>query len=136
MQVGRPTRAILLLAGIAAAGCAETPMPGAAPAAKAAPAPIRTDRASYAFRHGFFGPETTIVATLHAPKDKTLYLVNCNGAISAGLQRLVSGAWIDAWAAVTNSCLSQPVVVRPGETHTDTIAPAPAPRFLRSSTNS
>jgi hypothetical protein len=82
-------------------------------------APIRTDQSHYAFRHAFFGPETTIVATLHARQN--LYVVNCNGAIMAGMQRLVGGKWVQAWGAVTNACLSEPIVIAAGKTHTDPI---------------
>src|SRR5688572_11062981 len=94
------------------------------PAPKATHAAIRTDQSRYAFRYGSFGPEVIFVTTFQ-PKDQTAYVINCNGAISTGLQRLVDGAWVDAWGAATNGCLSQPIVIAPGEQHTDTITIVP-----------
>src|SRR5688572_28212516 len=60
-------------------------------------APVRTDRTRYVFEDGPHGLETTIVATLKAPSDQILYLVNCNGAITTGLQRLDGNEWVNAW---------------------------------------
>lgn len=71
--------------------------------------------------------------TLHfritAPRAQALYLENCNGAISWGLEHEQSGAWVPAWGAEINGCHSAPIeiaagtarefderfVVRPGE---------------------
>ncbi|HEX6177488.1 MAG TPA: hypothetical protein VF057_03960 [Thermoanaerobaculia bacterium] len=88
-------------------------------------AAIRTDRSRYAFRYGFYGPELSIVTTFKAPKDQTAYVMNCNGAMSTGLQRLVDGQWVNAWGAVTNGCLSEPIVVAPGAERTETIGIIP-----------
>ncbi len=104
------------------AGREETPpKPAAKKVAKAAAGPIRTDRERYVFRYGFFGPEITIVSTFRAPKERPLYVVNCNGAMSYGLQRLVDGKWINAWGAVTNACLSEPIVIAAGSERTEPI---------------
>jgi hypothetical protein len=81
-------------------------------------APVRTDRSSYALTNGPRGPEATIVATLRAPDDRAVYIVNCNGASSTTLQRKVGDNWVHAWAIAMNACLSPPIVVPPGGEHT------------------
>ncbi|MEA2489799.1 MAG: hypothetical protein QOH21_1591 [Acidobacteriota bacterium] len=86
------------------------------PAAPAAP--IRTDRSSYVFTNGPQGPEATIVATLRAPADRTLYILNCNGASGVTLQRKGGQAWVYSWVIGMNACLSPPIVVPPGGEHT------------------
>jgi hypothetical protein len=116
--------ATLLAFALAActAGREETPpKPAPKKAAKAVEAPVRIDRERYVFRYGFFGPEITIVSTFRAPKERPVYIVNCNGAMSYGLQRLVDGKWIESWGAVTNSCLSEPIVIAAGGERSETI---------------
>jgi hypothetical protein len=84
-------------------------------------APIRTDRSSYVLTNGPQGPEATIVATLPAPPDRTLYILNCNGASGLTLQRRSGEAWVYAWVIGMNACASPPIVVPPGGKHTDRI---------------
>ena len=88
-------------------------------------APIRTDQKQYVFQHGPSGLETTIVATLKAPADQILYLMNCNGAISTGLQRKVGEEWVDAWIPPINGCLSPPIEIPPGGEMTRTLIVRP-----------
>lgn len=115
--------AILLVA------CTEVPSPEApkktVPLPETPASPLRTDSSRYAFRHGFHGPELTIVSTLQAPKDRTLYVTNCNGAMSNGLQRRVDGQWVMAWGAATNACLSEPIVIPAGGQRTEPITLRP-----------
>src|SRR5688572_10254475 len=75
-------------------------------------APIRTDRDRYVLQPSGFGHEAMIVARFTAPKDSTVHIVNCNGAISWGIQRLDGDQWKDAWITTTNACLSPPIVVQ------------------------
>src|SRR6185503_5790752 len=95
--------AMVLLALVSASCRAENPASRAAP--------IHTDRARYVLRPGPYGPEATIVATFTAPQDTAVYILHCNGAISWGLQQRVNDRWMDAWGAMTNGCLSAPIVV-------------------------
>lgn len=81
-------------------------------------APVRTDRSAYKLSDGARGPEATIVATLRAPKDRSLYIVNCNGATGLTLQRRVDTEWVPAWLITMNACLSPPIVVPHGGEHT------------------
>ena len=119
--------AALLVTLLAVACRPPAEMPSAPPPSKTAAlnAPIQTDKDRYHFEYGFYGPEVIIASTFTAPKDQTVYLMNCNGAISSGLQRLVQGAWITAWGEVTNSCLSEPIVIAPGQrrSHSITLRP-------------
>ena len=83
--------------------------------------PIQTDATRYVSHEGPYGPEITIHATFTAPKDRTVYVLHCNGAISTAMQRLVGNKWVNAWSAETNSCLSPPIVLAPGAQHKDTM---------------
>ena len=60
--------------------------------------------------------ERTLRFRLRAPPGHPLYLENCNGAFSWGLEHQVEGVWKPAWIVATNACHSAPIVVRPGET--------------------
>lgn len=115
---------------VACTGRDELPAPGAAerigptaqiPKPDAPQAPIRTDRPWYVLTEGPRVPEATIIATLTAPADQTLYILNCNGASSATLQRRVNDEWVFAWVVAMNACLSPPIIVPPGEEHTASI---------------
>ncbi|HEX8255488.1 MAG TPA: hypothetical protein VF846_20275 [Thermoanaerobaculia bacterium] len=118
-MTARATIALLLTL----AGCAEPARhePKAQPAPAAPAAPIVTDRTRYLFTDGQFGREVTIISTLTAPPDRDIYLVNCNGAFTTGLQRQVAGKWENAWVASTNACFSQPIKVVAGARHTGTL---------------
>lgn len=89
------------------------------------PAPIRTDADRYLLHPRQVGQiathQATIVSRFTAPRDTTVYILHCNGAIAWGLQRLDEGVWRDAWVATTNGCLSAPKVVRAGEAHVETL---------------
>lgn len=80
-------------------------------------AAISTDRAHYRFVDGPHGDELSIRTTLTAPADHPLYVVNCNGQISTGLQAERDGLWTDVWTGMINQCLSEPIVISPGESY-------------------
>jgi hypothetical protein len=82
---------------------------------------IRTDAERYVMRPGPYGDEATIVAMFTAPPDTTVQIMNCNGAIAWGLQKRVDNQWEDAWAAVTNQCLSPPIILAPRGVFVDTL---------------
>ncbi|HET7711193.1 MAG TPA: hypothetical protein VFL80_04630 [Thermoanaerobaculia bacterium] len=84
-------------------------------------APIVTDKTRYRFEHDVCGPETTIISTFHAPRDRKVYVLHCNQAISTGLQRLVDGKWVNSWGAERDACLSAPIVLSPGEAESEPI---------------
>jgi hypothetical protein len=103
----------------AAPARAPAPPPASTPAVPAAP--IRTDRSSYVLTNGPQGPEATLVATLRAPADRTLYILNCNGASGLTLQRKKGEEWVYGWVVGMNACMSPPIVVPPGGEHTGRI---------------
>ena len=84
-------------------------------------AAIVTDASRYAFHAGQFGREARIIATFTAPPETAVYILHCNGAIGWGLQRLDGDRWTDAWAAMTNGCLSPPKEVPGGTAHVETL---------------
>jgi hypothetical protein len=85
---------------------------------------IESDRSRYQLRNGPFGPEATIVTTFTAPRDKGVFIMNCNGAHSVGLQRAVGETWVNAWIVEMNGCASPPIVVAAGGKHTATVTVA------------
>lgn len=132
MSLARPAAVIrialiLLLVLAACARDGETPVvQTASPVQTPAPAkppvvpdmPIRTDRSSYVVTNGKQGPEATVVATLRAPADQTLYILNCNGATGLTMQRKKGDEWVYAWVISMAACMSPPIVVQPGGEHT------------------
>jgi hypothetical protein len=116
---------VVLLLAMLFGGCTkpvESPAPVKATAPTEAPsrpaAPVRTDRSSYVFTNGPQGPEATIVTTLRAPADQSLYLLNCNGQTGVNLQRKVGDEWVYAWTVMMSACLSSPIVIPPNGEHT------------------
>lgn len=89
-----------------------------------ATAPVTTDRTHYQMSEGPYGPETTIATTFTAPADRPVYLVNCNGAFTIGLQQRVGSEWRDVWASEINACFSAPIVIPAGTRRTGTITVA------------
>jgi hypothetical protein len=83
--------------------------------------PVVTDRALYVMQEGPFGPETTIVSTYTAPANHDVYLLNCNGAFSVGLQRPKGDGWEHVWAPGMNACMSPPIVIGAGQSRQATI---------------
>jgi hypothetical protein len=116
---------VLILMLVACSRRTETPRVQTPPPVKAPipspPAPIRTDRSHFVLTNGPQGPETTIVATLRAPADRAVYIVNCNGATGVTLQRKVGEEWVWSWLIAMNACLSPPIVVPAGGEHTASI---------------
>lgn len=76
---------------------------------------------------GPYGPQLTMKTTLRAPADRPLYVVNCNGAMTHGLQRLEGGTWTNAWIAEINGCYSRPIVIPPGGHYSAIMTPVSRP---------
>jgi hypothetical protein len=46
-----------------------------------------------------------------------LYIVNCSGSTALALEKRVDGRWLSAWSAVSQLCLSPPIIVPVGGTY-------------------
>lgn len=90
-------------------GCDVSPDPATVPAPvpAAMPAPTFVSLAAQPTGHALSFRVT-------APKDRALYLDNCNGAISWGLEHARSGNWEPAWGAEINGCHSAPIEIAAG----------------------
>ena len=99
--------------------------PPAKPAPKPVEAPVLTEHARYVLQPGPYGPQTTIVTTFRPAH--TVYVMNCNGAMTHGLQRLEDGAWVNAWIAEINGCFSPPIVIPAGGQLVATMTPVSRP---------
>ena len=111
---------VLFLMACSGGETAERPIPVTQPEARPdirAEAGLTTDQIRYTPQPGEHGEEITIVSTLTAPDDQTLFIVNCNGAIATGLQVPAGDSWKDAWNGIINQCLSEPIILAPGESH-------------------
>ena len=84
-------------------------------------APLRTSQSAYVLtRDGvLLSAPVPVRFTNHSPD--TLYLVNCNGALTPVYEKQVGGEWKPYLETITNSCLSSPVVIAPRATLVDTL---------------
>jgi hypothetical protein len=103
--------AVSLILMIGPLGACE-PRSAPAPAGSGTPADPAT--ASYVAA-SMAADGVTLHVRVTAPEARPLYLENCNGAFPWGLERPDEGAWTTAWVAELNGCLSEPIVVPPGE---------------------
>lgn len=78
-------------------------------------APIRTDATEYALEPESGGLGTEIAYTFTNVTGADVYVVNCNGAFALHLERQVGDEWEVAWVPAIPQCLSQPIVIEPGE---------------------
>lgn len=91
-------------------------------------APLQTERAVYELQEddrGNLGVE--IPFSYHNRTGKTVYLVNCRGAVPPSLQRWQEGAWETVWSAVRLLCLSPPIEIAPDAVYEDTLRVFAAP---------
>ena len=52
---------------------------------------------------------------------RNVYVVNCNRIVPPVLEKRVNDRWVTAWGAAVPQCLSEPIVIRHGETYRDTL---------------
>jgi hypothetical protein len=79
---------------------------------------LRTNATSYVLEPDWVGLKTVIGIRFTNPSPQTMYIVNCRGGLGTTLEKRVNGAWVPYWAPVLMMCLSEPIIVKPGETLT------------------
>lgn len=79
---------------------------------------FQTDAPAYNFTTTSVGTEGRIVATLTNRSGRTMYFVNCIGATGLSVQRLDGDTWTRIWSPILPACLSAPITVPAGGTHT------------------
>ena len=113
----RRTRLIAALAVVSLAACADRE-PSAARLTDASLVQdetlFRTDSLAYTLRAGSIGYEGRIGVEFTNRTAATVYIVNCGGATSLSLEKLVDGAWRPVWSPVIPACLSAPITVPAG----------------------
>lgn len=106
-----------LIAATACGGSLVDPPRGNTIAAQHGVAQFRTDSAAYTFTTGSLGTEGRIRATLTNRSGRTMYFVSCRESTSLSIQRLDGSRWTEFWAPVRALCLSAPITVPDGGTH-------------------
>lgn len=77
-------------------------------------AAFQTNAPEYTLTATSIGYEGDVGFVFTNPNDSPAYIVNCNGATSVRLEKLVEGTWLAAWAPIIPLCLSPPIVVAGG----------------------
>jgi hypothetical protein len=89
---------------------------------------LRTDAPEYRLRRQDGILEAEIGFTFRNETDRPVYVVNCNRIAPPTLEKLDGGQWVRVWEAAVPLCLSPPIVIEPGTTHTDTLHFTAGPR--------
>lgn len=87
-------------------------------AAQDSAALFRTDSQAYALATTALGTEGRIRATFTNRSGRTMHFVNCGGATMLSMQELVGDRWTEFWSPAIDLCLSPPITVPNGGTHT------------------
>ncbi|HYW33477.1 MAG TPA: hypothetical protein VE869_18390 [Gemmatimonas sp.] len=113
--------ASLVMSAVTVAACNGSlvdPPRGNTIAAQDSAAQFKTNASSYAFTTTSIATEGSITATLTNRTGRTMYFVNCAGATGVSVQRLDGVRWTEFYAPVRNLCLSAPITVPNGGSHT------------------
>ena len=84
-------------------------------------ASFQTDSLSYQLRAGSVGYEVEIGVVFTNKSPATAYFQNCGGLTAVSLERLINDKWTPVWTPVIPSCLNQPIVVQPLDSHRITV---------------
>lgn len=79
---------------------------------------FQTDSLGYTLRNGSLGYEASVTVIYTNRTASPTSFVNCDGGTNYTFEKLVSGQWAFAWSPGIAACLSPPIVVLPGATHT------------------
>jgi hypothetical protein len=113
-------RAVLLGALFAIVGCATADpiSPDEWLAELEGDSGLRTDATSYVLKPDWVGLKTVIGIRFTNSSPQTMYIVNCRGGLGTRLEKRVNGTWVPYWSPVLMMCLSEPILVKSGETLT------------------
>ena len=110
--VAASVAAAAVLASVACSGATD---PAAAPAVvRDTLASFQTDSLRYALSPSPPGYETRVGVVFTNRAARTAYFVNCGGATSISMEKLVGDQWQAVWQPPIPACLSQPIAVAPG----------------------
>ncbi|MEP0545717.1 MAG: hypothetical protein ABJF88_02185 [Rhodothermales bacterium] len=83
---------------------------------------FRTDAGRYEARRTGYGLELDPIAfTFTNARSRAVYVPGCPGPNPPSLQKLVNGAWVEAWSPVVTQCLGPSVRVGAGQAYRDTL---------------
>jgi hypothetical protein len=82
---------------------------------------LRTDAFAYTLHASAGGVEGKIAFTFTNPARHAVHIVHCNRVMSLHLEKRVGNAWVTAWTPVVPMCLSEPIVLQPGQVYHDTV---------------
>ena len=82
---------------------------------------FQTDSLSYTLVHKSPVYIIAISATLANRTTRPMYFTNCNGATAISLQKQTASGWQSVISPILAACLSAPIVVGAGATHTFTV---------------
>lgn len=83
-----------------------------------ASARFQTDSLSYVLRAGSMGYEATLRIVYTNRTASLAAFANCNGATDFAFEKWIDGIWVWAWSPIVPACMSAPITVLPGATHT------------------
>jgi hypothetical protein len=84
-------------------------------------APIATSDSVYVLKRDGVVLSASIPIRFTNQSPDTLYLVNCNGAITPEYEKQEGATWKPFLHTVTNGCLSSPITIAPNATLVDTM---------------
>ena len=82
---------------------------------------LQTEALEYRLIETAIGYETEIPYSFTNRTGSKVFLANCKGNVSPGLERNHDGQWVPDWTPVKLMCLSSPVVILRGDEYHDTL---------------
>jgi hypothetical protein len=80
-------------------------------------APFQTDQLHYTLVATPDGLEGEIPFVFTNPTKSPVYIVNCNGFTELIMEKWTGEQWVKAWEPAMEACLSEPIVVQPGQAY-------------------
>lgn len=71
--------------------------------------------------------EVTIVFDYENRSNQDVYVPSCQAPYPPDIEKLVDGKWLLTWDTPENQCISDPLIIEPGQVYTDTLRVVAAP---------